>query len=428
MLTKLYQKKKITEPASEEKIVSRPSKRKIVSPRPTTSPLLEQLQREYSEKEKERERARRRTELEALQSSITGRVAARTRFLEARQELLKTVFLETDPATFVPYEVRLSRISAHNTEPESTIRRIAIVRSIPYRWPGRERDLVYLVRNRDDQLALRILDKKDVDGDIDRYILHDAKGSLMFANRRYPYSISDSDLKDLARRMDVVEEELVARLIKLGLEKDRVIKIELREEELSLLYQPSSFPSDKEAKVIRADRNKRFTSRSAGRGETLVKKVSRSSSIDGDYFEGLPFFEKLNDEEVTTKDLAELERLRPQARIDCYHVPRPCPYFTCPYNMGMCLTTEGTRGELTIYYPGWNFLEVEHSCMLDAVETGGMTLEECGLIFNLTRERVRQIEEKALPRLKKELSIQAGINRDLVNSYFQDRKDDVRSD
>ena len=40
------------------------------------------------------------------------------------------------------------------------------------------------------------------------------------------------------------------------------------------------------------------------------------------------------------------------------------------------------------------------SCALDIADAGGCTLETVGDIMNLTRERIRQLEVKALSRLQ----------------------------
>ncbi len=45
------------------------------------------------------------------------------------------------------------------------------------------------------------------------------------------------------------------------------------------------------------------------------------------------------------------------------------------------------------------------SCLLDAADRGGMTLEEVSQILGVTRERVRQIEEMALIKLKRKQTL-----------------------
>jgi hypothetical protein len=42
---------------------------------------------------------------------------------------------------------------------------------------------------------------------------------------------------------------------------------------------------------------------------------------------------------------------------------------------------------------------MNETCALDIADRGGTTLEEVGAIMNLTRERIRQVEVKALAKL-----------------------------
>ncbi len=55
------------------------------------------------------------------------------------------------------------------------------------------------------------------------------------------------------------------------------------------------------------------------------------------------------------------------------------------------------------------------SCLLDLADRGGLTLEDIASQFDLTRERVRQIEEKALGKLK-------AAGADLVEWIAEDKK------
>lgn len=53
-------------------------------------------------------------------------------------------------------------------------------------------------------------------------------------------------------------------------------------------------------------------------------------------------------------------------------------------------------------YPQWDPQILDrYMCALDHAHYGGMQLEEVGRRFKLTRERIRQIEEHALDRLRK---------------------------
>jgi len=94
----------------------------------------------------------------------------------------------------------------------------------------------------------------------------------------------------------------------------------------------------------------------------------------------------------------EYAHTRPQTRGDCTGVERPCPWVSCRHNTYLHVK------ERSIVY---NFPDLEpgdvlpdRSCALDIADRGEASLEEIALLTNITRERVRQIQEKALRRLK----------------------------
>jgi hypothetical protein len=51
--------------------------------------------------------------------------------------------------------------------------------------------------------------------------------------------------------------------------------------------------------------------------------------------------------------------------------------------------------------------EIPESCALDVADKGGDTLENIGLMMNLTRERVRQLEASGLEKLRQVSSLAA---------------------
>lgn len=74
----------------------------------------------------------------------------------------------------------------------------------------------------------------------------------------------------------------------------------------------------------------------------------------------------------------------PRTRGDCLpgglNAARPCPWADCRHHL---------------YSP-------ERSCVLDVVdERGPLTLEEIGQLFGVSRERIRQIEENIVRKLKR---------------------------
>lgn len=76
---------------------------------------------------------------------------------------------------------------------------------------------------------------------------------------------------------------------------------------------------------------------------------------------------------------------------------RPCPWVSCRHNL--YLEVNQTTGTMKKNFPDREPWELEETCALDVAERGGMTLKEVGDILNLTRERIRQLELKAMEEL-----------------------------
>lgn len=100
---------------------------------------------------------------------------------------------------------------------------------------------------------------------------------------------------------------------------------------------------------------------------------------------------------------------RPKTRGDCARVPRPCPYVACSYNF--YLDVSDKTGSIILNFPHLEpgQMPADQSCALDLAERGPMTLEEIAVVTNLTRERIRQIELKALIRRARPAALTLGL-------------------
>jgi hypothetical protein len=111
---------------------------------------------------------------------------------------------------------------------------------------------------------------------------------------------------------------------------------------------------------------------------------------------------------VNRLPLAELERLRvlhpidgvperPATRGECIGGERPCVFVSCRWNLYLDVSQK--TGSIKLNYPHLEPDEMTESCVLDLAARGGMTLEEVGACTNMTRERVRQIENAAVAKI-----------------------------
>jgi len=89
---------------------------------------------------------------------------------------------------------------------------------------------------------------------------------------------------------------------------------------------------------------------------------------------------------------------KPRLRSECAEGPRPCPFVSCKYHLYIDVSSR--TGAIKLNFPDLEVWELGESCALDVADRGGTTLEDVGAIMNLTRERIRQVEVKALAKLE----------------------------
>ena len=89
---------------------------------------------------------------------------------------------------------------------------------------------------------------------------------------------------------------------------------------------------------------------------------------------------------------------KPRTREECVDGPRPCPFVSCKHHLYIDVSPR--TGAIKLNFPDLEVWEMGESCALDVADRGGTTLEDVGAIMNLTRERIRQVEVKALAKLE----------------------------
>ena len=94
----------------------------------------------------------------------------------------------------------------------------------------------------------------------------------------------------------------------------------------------------------------------------------------------------------------ETDYWKPRHREDCLGGDRPCPFVSCKHHL--YLDVSPRTGAIKLNFPDLEVWEMNETCALDIADRGGTTLEDVGAIMNLTRERIRQVEVRALAKLE----------------------------
>ena len=91
---------------------------------------------------------------------------------------------------------------------------------------------------------------------------------------------------------------------------------------------------------------------------------------------------------------------RPRVRGDCIDGPRPCPWVSCTeHAIHGALMTRSVGAEIDDDAALALLESMPSTCTLDVADAGGGTLEEISDLWGVTRERIRQLEGKALRAL-----------------------------
>ena len=87
---------------------------------------------------------------------------------------------------------------------------------------------------------------------------------------------------------------------------------------------------------------------------------------------------------------------------DGWNTAKPCPWIQCRYHLLHEHRSHRKQvGRRPINYGTLTKSDMAQSCALDVADDGPHTLEFVGDLLGVSRERIRQIEEMALKKLKR---------------------------
>ena len=106
----------------------------------------------------------------------------------------------------------------------------------------------------------------------------------------------------------------------------------------------------------------------------------------------------------------------PRTRGDClpggHNAERPCPFARCKYHFAIRRINGRSRTPIMLEFPERELDELPETCVLDIADRGGITLDGAAKAFGLVRERVRQIEDAALRKVREARSVEQRELRD----------------
>jgi hypothetical protein len=132
--------------------------------------------------------------------------------------------------------------------------------------------------------------------------------------------------------------------------------------------------------------------------DRLAARTGRRPTVPGRI--GRPRQHKPEAIDATAKaesDAVHAEHERPRTRGEC-GTERPCPWVSCRHHLYLDVNPD--TGKIKIHFPDREPWELEHSCSLDLADEGGLTLEAVAQTLNVTRERIRQLEDRGRRMLR----------------------------
>jgi hypothetical protein len=125
------------------------------------------------------------------------------------------------------------------------------------------------------------------------------------------------------------------------------------------------------------------------------------------------------DERATDDELEDLSlEPRPATWAECATMPRPCPYVSCKHHL--YIEVNPLTGSVQFPFGHMGIDEIPHTCSIDAALEGPLTLEEVGKLTSRTKERIRQIETRALVTMRSE-----GISPSMLDATMADWLEDL---
>jgi hypothetical protein len=117
----------------------------------------------------------------------------------------------------------------------------------------------------------------------------------------------------------------------------------------------------------------------------------QSADLDGLFFD----IETPTDRLFDAVESGELPD-RPKSRADCAAGPRPCPWVMCRHHLYLDVRADGV---VRVNFPNGPETMLA-TCALDLADDGPRTLDQVSILMGMSRERVRQLEERALVKLR----------------------------